>query len=156
MCALVTGVQTCALPILVALFREAGHSRIPVFRDSLDEGHGMIHVRYVDAHLADPERGPDPEISALVRPVLFVPESMGVLDLLARMRAERTHLAIVVDEYGGTDGIVTIEDLVEEIVGDIEDEHDEAVEGAIKPLGNGLVEADARAPLEPEIGRPQV
>src|SRR3546814_5589121 len=88
MCALVTGVQTCALPILVALFREAGHSRIPVFRDSLDEVHGMIHVRDVYAHLADPERGPDPEISALVRPVLFVPESMGVLDLLARMRAE--------------------------------------------------------------------
>src|SRR3546814_4281486 len=87
----------------------------------------MIHVRDVYAHLADPAHGPDPTVESLMRPVIFVPESMGVLDLLARMRAERTHLAIVVDEYGGTDGIVTIEDLVEEIVGDIEDEHDEAV-----------------------------
>src|SRR3546814_4251876 len=77
---------------LVALFREAGHSRIPVFRDSLDEVHGMIHVRDVYAHLADPERGPDPEIGALVRPVLFVPESMGVLDLLARIDRKSTRL----------------------------------------------------------------
>ena len=133
---------------LVALFREAGHSRIPVFTGSLDEVQGMIHVRDVYAHLADPAHGPDPTVESLMRPVIFVPESMGVLDLLARMRAERTHLAIVVDEYGGTDGIVTIEDLVEEIVGDIEDEHDEAVAGTIQPMDGGLFEADARASLE--------
>ena len=133
---------------LVALFREAGHSRIPVYRESLDEVQGMVHVRDVYAHLSDPEDGPDPAMDALMRPVLFVPESMGVLDLLARMRAERTHLAIVVDEFGGTDGIVTIEDLVEEIVGDIEDEHDEEAEGLIAALDGGLFEVDARASLE--------
>src|SRR3546814_10637499 len=83
-----------------------------------------------------------------MRPVIFVPESMGVLDLLARMRAERTHLVIVVDEYGGTDGIVTIEDMVEEIVGDIEEVHDEAVAGTIQPMDGRLFDADARAWLE--------
>jgi len=133
---------------LVALFREAGHSRIPLYKGSLDDVQGMVHVRDVYAHLADPERGPDPSVESLMRPVLFVPESMGVLDLLARMRAERTHLAIVVDEFGGTDGIVTIEDLVEEIVGDIEDEHDDAPQGLIEPLGDGLFEADSRAMLD--------
>lgn len=133
---------------LVALFREAGHSRIPVYEESLDDVRGMIHVRDVYAHLADPAHGPDPAIEALMRPVLFVPESMGVLDLLARMRAERTHLAMVVDEYGGTDGIVTIEDLMEEIVGDIEDEHDEEVIGSIQQTEDGIFEADARASLE--------
>ena len=75
---------------------------------------------------------------ALMREPLFVPESMGVIDLLARMRAERTHLAIVVDEFGGTEGLVTIEDVVEEIVGDIEDEHDEAEVGMLTMLDEGL------------------
>jgi CBS domain containing-hemolysin-like protein len=110
---------------LVELFREAGHSRMPAYEESLDRVVGMIHVKDVYAHLAAPEvTAIDPR--ALIRQTLFVPESMGVLDLLARMRAARTHLAIVIDEFGGTDGLVTIEDLVEEIVGDIEDEHDEA------------------------------
>jgi len=77
-----------------------------------------------------------------------VPESMGVLDLLARMRADRVHLAIVVDEFGGTEGLVTIEDVVEEIVGDIEDEHDEEPEGMLIPLEDGMWDADARAELE--------
>lgn len=133
---------------LVTLFREAGHSRIPVYRESLDHVQGMIHIRDIFGRMADCGKGSDPAIEDMMRPVLFVPESMGVLDLLARMRAERTHLAIVVDEYGGTDGIVTIEDLVEEIVGDIEDEHDVAEEGLITPLADGLYEADARARLE--------
>jgi CBS domain containing-hemolysin-like protein len=82
-----------------------------------------------------------------MRDALFVPESMGVLDLLARMRAERIHLAIVVDEFGGTEGLVTIEDVVEEIVGEIEDEHDEAG-GMLTMLDDGLWEADARIELE--------
>ena len=136
---------------LVELFREAGHSRMPAYDDSLDKVVGMVHVKDVYAHLAAPEATtPDPR--ALVRPTLFVPESMGVLDLLARMRAARTHLAIVIDEFGGTDGLVTIEDLVEEIVGDIEDEHDEAPLGMITSLDGGLFEADARVELD-EVGQ---
>jgi CBS domain containing-hemolysin-like protein len=91
---------------------------------------------------------PPADISELFRKPLYVPESMGVLDLLARMRADRVHLAIVVDEFGGTEGLVTIEDVVEEIVGEIEDEHDEAVESMLIPLEDGIWDADARAELE--------
>jgi CBS domain containing-hemolysin-like protein len=94
----------------------------------------------------------DRSIQALLREPLFVPESMGVIELLARMRAERTHLAIVVDEFGGTEGLVTIEDVVEEIVGDIEDEHDEAEAGMLTMIDDGLWEADARLELE-ELAR---
>ncbi len=133
---------------LVDLFIEAGHSRIPVYRGDLDQLVGMIHIKEVYALLAQNPRPTSPAIEALIRPALFVPESMGVLDLLARMRAERTHMAIVVDEFGGTDGLITIEDLVEEIVGEIEDEHDDEPEGMVQPLDDGLFEADARIPLE--------
>ena len=90
----------------------------------------------------------DRSLDKLLRAPLFVPESMGVIDLLAQMRAEHVHLAIVVDEFGGTDGLVTIEDVVEEIVGDIEDEHDEAEAGMLTLLDDGLWEADARIELE--------
>ncbi len=132
---------------LVAAFADAGHSRMPVYEDSLDTVVGMIHVKDVFAvQVAD---GPPPEdIRALMRAPLYVPESMGVLDLLARMRADRVHLAIVVDEFGGTEGLLTIEDVVEEIVGDIEDEHDEEVPGLLIPIEDGLWEADARAELD--------
>jgi CBS domain containing-hemolysin-like protein len=94
----------------------------------------------------DPSR--DRSLDSLMREPLFVPESMGVIELLARMRAQRIHLAIVVDEFGGTEGLVTIEDVVEEIVGDIEDEHDEAEIGMLTMLDDGLWEADARLELE--------
>ena len=141
---------------LVELFREAGHSRVPVYRDTLDQVIGMVHIKDVYTRLADPvgDTAGIP-IETLLRPVLFVPASMRVLDLLARMRSGRTHMAIVVDEYGGTDGLVTIEDLVEEIVGDIEDEHDEAAEGQLQAVGDDLYEADARldvAELEQALG----
>ena len=131
---------------LVKAFADAGHSRLPVYGDSLDQMVGMIHVKDVFAALNDPAR--DRSITALLRNPLFVPESMGVLDLLARMRAERIHLAIVVDEFGGTEGLLTIEDIVEEIVGDIEDEHDDEAVGMLTALEDGLWEADARIELE--------
>ena len=139
---------------LVELFREAGHSRMPVFREDLDHVVGMIHIKDVYALLAGGDAMPDRVPDTVRREVLFVPGSMGVLDLLARMRQARIHMAIVIDEFGGTDGIVTIEDLVEEIVGDIEDEHDEDAE-VLVALGDDVYEADARielADLEATLG----
>jgi CBS domain containing-hemolysin-like protein len=131
---------------LVDAFADAGHSRLPVFGESLDSVVGMIHIK--DVFLAKVDASRDRSMAALMREPLFVPESMGVIELLARMRSERTHLAIVVDEFGGTEGLVTIEDVVEEIVGDIEDEHDEAEAGMLTLLEDGLWEADARVELE--------
>ena len=131
---------------IVALFAEAGHSRLPVYRENLDEVVGMIHVKDVFAVLA--EGRPPPPLLDLIRQPLYVPQSMGVLDLLAEMRAKRTHLAIVIDEYSGTEGLLTIEDLVEEIVGEIEDEHDDEPEPLIVAGENGCWDADARAELD--------
>src|SRR5690348_5726402 len=131
---------------LVRAFADAGHSRLPVYGQSLDEVIGMIHIKDVFVANVDPSR--DRSLKALMRDPLFVPESMGVIDLLARMRAERIHLAIVVDEFGGTEGLVTIEDVVEEIVGEIEDEHDDADASMLTMLEDGLWEADARIELE--------
>jgi magnesium and cobalt transporter len=139
--------ETIAFAELVAAFADAGHSRLPVYRESLDEVIGMVHVKDVFAILAAGAAAPA-TIADLIRQPRYVPESMGVLDLLAEMRATRTHLAIVLDEYSGTEGLVTIEDIVEEIVGDIEDEHDEESTALIQPLPGGLWEADARAELE--------
>ncbi|MGK2285511.1 hemolysin family protein [Pedomonas sp. V897] len=140
---------------LARLFVEAGHSRLPVYRDSLDAIIGMVHVKDVYAHLVQPSETGPPRVEQLLRSVLFVPPSMRILDLLARMRSSRTHMAIVVDEYGGTDGLVTIEDLVEEIVGEIEDEHDETEASLIRPLPGGSYDVDARlgvTELEAELG----
>lgn len=132
---------------LAELFAEAGHSRIPVYRETLDTIVGMIHIRDAFAILAG--KAPVPEtIAPLIRQPLYVPESMGALDLLAEMRAKRTHLAIVLDEYSGTEGLLTFEDLVEEIVGEVEDEHDDEPEVLLVPLEGGLWEADARVELE--------
>ena len=138
--------QTLNFAELVAAFAEAEHSRLPVTGEGLDHVVGMIHIKDVFGALANPGR--PRTIAGLLRAPLFVPESMGVLDLLARMRTERTHLAIVVDEFGGTEGLITIEDVVEEIVGDIEDEHDEEPTGNLVLLDEGLWEADARTELE--------
>ena len=131
---------------LVSAFADAGHSRLPVYRESLDEVIGMVHIK--DVFVAKVDETRDRSLSALMREPLFVPESMGVIELLARMRAERVHLAIVVDEFGGTEGLVTIEDVVEEIVGDIEDEHDDAETARLTLLEDGVWEADARVELD--------
>ena len=132
---------------LVALFAEAGHSRLPVYRERLDTIIGMIHVKDVFNILATGAEHPA-SIKPLVREPLWAPMSRGALDLLADMRAKRVHLAIVLDEYGGTEGLVTIEDLVEEIVGEIEDEHDDAPVAMMVPLDGGAWELDARVELE--------
>ncbi len=131
---------------LVRAFAEAGHSRLPVYRESLDTITGMIHIKDVFEILANKSE-PPASLDGLIRQPRYVPESMGVLDLLADMRASQTHLAIVIDEYSGTEGLVTIEDLVEEIVGDIEDEHDETPAAMILPMDDGCWAADARIEL---------
>jgi len=144
--------STISFAYLVSAFADAGHSRLPVYKDGLDTITGMIHVKDVFArqHAMSMEDGVDmsTDIASLIRTPLYVPESMGVLDLLARMRAQRIHLAIVVDEFGGTEGLVTIEDVVEEIVGDIEDEHDEEVVGLLLAVDDGMWDADARVELD--------
>ena len=161
-------------------FVEAGVSRLPLYRDTLDDPRGMLHIKDVIRYLMgatshrDPVATPAPvETSGTAEPVarppvdlakasisnpiigarlrrrvLYVPPSMPALNLLIRMQSTRIHMALVVDEYGGTDGLVTIEDLVEQVVGDIEDEHDEAeVESIVDDPQQGLI-AQARTPIE--------
>jgi len=138
--------STLSFDELVRAFADAEHSRLPVYGSSLDEVIGMIHIK--DVFKSTNDETLNRSIRDLMREPLFVPESMGVLDLLARMRTQRVHLAIVVDEFGGTEGLVTIEDVVEEIVGEIEDEHDIEEAGMLTLLDDGVWEADARVELE--------
>jgi CBS domain containing-hemolysin-like protein len=154
---------------VLALFRTAGHSRLPVHGETLDDPRGMVHIRdFVDYLAAEPQFGLVPEAADagahgadaklgmglplsranILRPVLFAPPSMPALDLLVKMQASHTHMALVIDEYGGTDGLVSIEDVVEAIVGDIEDEHDEADAREIAQAGDGVYIAEGRASLE--------
>lgn len=130
---------------VVAAVEQSRHSRLPVFEKDLDRIVGMIHVKDVLAHIGKPET---PSLKDLAREVLFVSPAMLVLDLLLEMRLKRTHMALVVDEFGGIDGLATIEDLVEEIVGDIEDEHDIAEPPQLETRPDGTLVADARATLE--------
>lgn len=158
---------------LVLLFEKAGVSRIPVFHETLDDPRGMVHIKDLFRWLTAEAAGRSPEaadgngakalakpevaqldltrpISAarIRRPVLYVPPSMPAMNLLIKMQSSRIHMALVVDEYGGTDGLVTIEDLVEQIVGDIEDEHDEREDSLIYvDPKQGLV-ASARASID--------
>ena len=137
---------------LITLFREAQHSRLPIYRETLDDPLGMVHVKDVLALLESGPGGqlrwPQTSIAKLKRDVLFVPGSMPALDLLMRMQSSRNHLALVVDEYGGTYGLVSIEDLVEEIVGDIDDEYDVEEDLELTPQPDGGFDADARIGLE--------
>ena len=132
---------------LVALFADAGHSRLPVYRGELDTVIGMVHIKDVFEIVASGAE-PPASIATIMRQPLYVPQSMGAIDLLAQMRVRRTHLAIVLDEYSGTEGLITIEDLIEEITGEIEDEHDDAPVAMLVPLPGGAWDADARAELE--------
>ena len=135
---------------LVVLFRDAKHSRMPVYRENLDDPTGLVHVKDLLA-LLEPDgvggyRPTTSSIARIKRPVLFAPPSMRALDLLLKMQATHTHLALVIDEYGGTDGLVSIEDIIEEIVGDIADEHDEDAPPLKKDEDDYI--ADARLELE--------
>ena len=132
---------------LVEAFAEHGHSRMPVYRGQLDEVIGMIHIKDVFPFLVGKDAPPQ-DWTVLMRQPLYVPQTRNALDVLADMRARRMHLAIVLDEFSGTDGIITIEDLVEEIVGEIEDEHDESPPETIVPIGDGMWDCDARAELD--------
>jgi CBS domain containing-hemolysin-like protein len=138
--------ETIGFADLVARFVEAEHSRLPVYHEDLDHVVGMIHVKDVFRIIATDTPTPA-SVEGLIRQPRYVPSSMRIIDLLAEMRETRTHLAIVLNEYSGTDGLVTIEDLVEEIVGKIEDEHDEAEEELLVALGDSIWAADARAEL---------
>jgi len=139
--------ESAGFPDCIAAFVEHGHSRLPVYRDSLDSVIGMIHIKDVFAVLATGQTPPE-SLESFIRQPRFVPQNMSVLALLDEMRRTRTHLAIVLDEYSGTEGLVTIEDLVEEIVGEIEDEHDEEPEAMFVRLSPDMWEADARAELD--------
>jgi len=164
--------QDISLGELIKVFESAGHSRLVVYNETLDDPVGMVHIRDVIAHMAKratvsaakSTRRKKPltanldlkvvdlsmmlSAAKIIRPILFVPPSMPAIDLLAKMQATRIHLALVIDEYGGTDGIVSIEDVVEEVFGEIEDEHDEDETPRIMRQPDGSFLADARAPLE--------
>lgn len=167
--------DTASIDDLLERFSEANHSRIPVFRNTLDDPLGMVHIKDLMQWLVAGEKGGQPrkpatgnkpamqarskniqrkpnrktqiKSTSIIREVLFVPPSMPAADLLVKMQSSHIHLAIVVDEYGGTDGLVSIEDVVEEIVGDIADEHDDEADLIVKtPEGDYI--ADARAPID--------
>jgi CBS domain containing-hemolysin-like protein len=133
---------------LRALFLSAGHSRLPVYGETLDDPKGMVHIRDVFVQLESLSSSVLIGKSGLVRPVLFAPATVPALDLLLDMQRQRIHMALVIDEYGETDGLVSLEDLLEIIVGNIEDEHDGGSEAAIEALPNGDLLVDAQASLE--------
>ena len=156
----IVGVETDAgLDELIELFCRCGHSRLPVHRGTLDDIIGMVHIKDAltasrvdkpfqkDALTASRVDKPF-QMSRIVRRVLFVSPAMRITDLLLEMRLKRTHMALVVDEYGGIDGLVTIEDVVEQIVGEIEDEHDQDAQPELVVRADGVIEADARTPIE--------
>ena len=123
---------------------EQGHSRVPLFRETLDDVIGIIHIKDLLPYAADGRTVP---LGKIARKVLFAAPSMPVLDLLLQMRLSRVHMALVIDEFGGIDGLVTIEDVIEQIVGEIEDEHDDADRPKIIARPDGSIIADARTPL---------
>src|SRR3984957_8088765 len=140
------------LPQLISDFRQAQHSRLPVYRETLDDPLGIVHIKDIVALLAPvpagPARSPAISIAKIKRDLLFVPPAMPARELLLKMQATHIHLALVIDEYGGTDGLVSIEDLIELIVGDIADEHDEREMPAVLRQLDGSFLAAGRASLD--------
>jgi CBS domain containing-hemolysin-like protein len=142
---------------VMRLFAEIEHSRLPVYRETLDDPVGVVHIKDMVKLICQPGAdggisfAPDwnaPVLGRLRREALYVPASMRAADLLLRMQSTRMHMALVIDEFGGVDGLATLEDLLEAVVGDIEDEHDIGGEPALEPRGPDLWEADARTPLQ--------
>ena len=141
----------CPFEDLLARFLEAEHTRMPIYRETLDDPVGQVHVKGVFKMLVDETLRPaadEPVLRRLRREVLYVPGSMRAADLMVKMQASRIHMGLVIDEFGGTDGLVTLEDLIEAVVGEIDDEHDEAAYAQVIARPGGLFEADGRAPLE--------
>lgn len=141
----------CPFNELLARFLEAEHTRMPIYRDTLDDPVGQVHVKDVFKMLVDESIRPAPDervLRRLRREVLYAPGSMRAADLMLKMQASRIHMALIIDEFGGTDGLVTLEDLIEAVVGEIDDEHDEAVRAKVIARPGGFIEADGRAPLE--------
>ena len=130
---------------IIKQMSDANHSRVPVYRDTLDDVVGIIHIKDLFANLRNDQT---PEVESLLRPALFISPTIRLLDLLHEMRLRRRHLALVVDEFGGVDGLITIEDLVEEIVGEIEDEHDTTAQLRFDQKSDGTAIADARFEVE--------
>ncbi|MER9330467.1 hemolysin family protein [Mesorhizobium sp. M0488] len=161
---------TTTLGDLLGTFEQSGHSRMPVYSETLDDPRGMVHIRDVLAHITKIARVKKGRTTrkilaatlldlaqvdltrtigdlSLIRPVLFVPPSMLASDLMGRMQTTRTQMALVIDEYGGTDGLVSLEDIVEMVVGDIEDEHDDD-EPMITQAGDGVFVVDGKAEID--------
>ena len=135
-----------ALDDLKSIFVSEQHSRIPVYKENLDHISGFLHIKDIAVNIFASKPF---NMADMMRQILFVPPSMKVMDLLVKMRLSSVHIAIVVDEYGGTDGLVTMEDIVEEIVGEIQDEHDDEEENPVYVwLDERTIEADARMEIE--------
>jgi len=132
---------------------EHGHSRLPLYRETLDDVVGVLHIKDLLPHVAD---GTPVALDKIARKALFATPTLPVLELLKQMRASRIHLALVVDEFGGVDGLITIEDVIEEIVGEIEDEHHEVARPRVVARPDGTLIADARAPLSELAARVNV
>jgi CBS domain containing-hemolysin-like protein len=144
---------SATLEEVVRRFVDSEHSRMPIYRETLDDPIGVVHIKDVVRIIAPDADRPapnwaEPPLYRIRRDALYVPASMRAADLLPKMQTTRLHMALVIDEFGGTDGLVTLEDLVEAVVGEIEDEHDEHVEPELVQRPGGVIEADARAPLE--------
>jgi len=147
---------TISKDALLELFRESGFSRLPVYEGTLDEPLGMVHLKDFALRYGFSRQTDEFDVRGMLRPVLYAPPSMPIGVLLQKMQTERCHMALVIDEYGGTDGLVTIEDLIEQVIGEIEDEHDVEEADPWRQVAPGVYVMRARAPLEDfeqEIGR---